>query len=82
MDPEGVVVLHETTPEGYFREHAARLRRYARYTNPKASEQLIESARFLEWQVDRFRDRSLAEAKRDTRRWEGANAESSGKASR
>ena len=68
-------MLHETTPEEYFREHAERLRAYARYTNPKASERLLESARFLEWQADRCRDRSIAEAKRGKRRREGAKAE-------
>ena len=49
-------------PEEYFREHAERLRMYARYTTPKASARLLESARFLEWQADRARDRRIAEA--------------------
>ena len=53
-----------TTPEEYLREHAARLRAYARHTNPQASERLIESAQFLEWEADNGQARSLAEAKR------------------
>jgi hypothetical protein len=56
------------TPEEYLREHAARLRAYARHTDPKASERLMESARFLEWQADRTRGRSIAEAKLGKRR--------------
>ena len=47
------------TPEGYFREHAELLRMYARYTDPKSSERLLESARWLESRADRARERRL-----------------------
>jgi hypothetical protein len=52
------------TPEEYFRDHAQKLRAFARYTSPKASARLIEAAQFLEMQADRARDRSVDDAKR------------------
>jgi len=51
------------TPEEYFREHAARLRAYARYTRPEASNRLIESAQFLEARADAIRDQNIAKSK-------------------
>ena len=72
---EGLKVDDPITPEEYFREHAELLRIYARYTEPKASERLLESARFLEWQADRARDRRIAEAMRGrSRRQVGSKA--------
>ena len=52
------------TPEQYFREHAGLLRAFACLTSANASERLLESARFLEWQADRARDRRMAESTR------------------
>lgn len=66
-NPRGV--MHKAiSPEEYFREHAERLRAYARYTSPKASERLMESARFLDWQADRARAGKIAKEARRGRR--------------
>jgi len=51
------------TPEEYLREHADRLRAFARYTSPEASMRLIESAQFLELRADEFRKQSIAKSK-------------------
>ena len=48
-------------PEEYFRDHAERLRAYARYASPKSSARLIETADLMDMQADRARDRRIAE---------------------
>ena len=55
------------TPEEYLREHAQRLRVYARYTTPKAAMRLMDTARFLEWEADRARERSLVDTQKRKR---------------
>ena len=42
--------------EDYLREHAERLRAYARYTSPKAAVRLMESAQILEWEAKSLAD--------------------------
>ena len=51
------------TPEEYLREHAARLRAYARCTSPEASRRLIESAQLLESRADEFQKQTFAKSK-------------------
>ena len=51
------------TPEEYLREHAARLRAYARYTSPEASRRLIETAQLLESRADEFQKQTFAKSK-------------------
>ena len=48
-------------PEEYFRDHAERLRAYARYASPKSSARLIETAELLDMQADRAREKRIAE---------------------
>jgi hypothetical protein len=51
-------------PEDYFRDHAQRLRGYARYASPSASARLIERAQLLDMKADKARERRIAEEQR------------------